>query len=102
MTGFLDDFNASTKSALYGLMDDAAWIKKSGGSANIKVEFSSEPLKDELNNIINIDNPMAICYSADVPGIIIADVLAVQDAQYTIIDVLTYGDGMVELGLRKL
>jgi len=102
MSGFIDDFNSATGEAMYQLMDDASWIKSAGGSVNVKVEFSNEPLKDELNNIINIDNPMAVCYTADVPGIIPDDVIAVQDSQYTVIDVLPYGDGMVELGLRRL
>lgn len=102
MPGFLDEFNASTKTAFYGLMDDATWIPQTGGSVDIKVEFSSAAQEDELGNVINIQQPMAGCYEVDVVGIAVGDVLAVQDAQYTIIDLLPRGDGMVDLMLRDL
>lgn len=102
MTGFIDNFNTDTKAAFAGLLDDATWIRTAGGSAEIKVEFSNEPLKDDLGNVINVDNPKAWCHAEDVPGVVVSDVLAVQDAQYTITDVLDYGDGGVDLLLRKL
>ena len=102
MSGFIDDFNTDTKSAFYGLMDNAVWTKAAGGNTDIYVDFKNEPLLDDLGNRININNPVAQCFSADVPGIVPNDQLAVQDAQYLITDVLDDGDGMLDLMLRKL
>lgn len=102
MTGFSDSFNDNTKAAIYGLMDDAVWIKKSGGAIEIKVEFTNDPLKDELGNIITIDNPIAGAYIEDTPGIQNSDMLSMQDVQYKIIEVIPTGDGMQDIYLRKL
>ena len=100
MSGFIDDFNAVTQTAMYELMDDAIWIKQAGGSVAIKVEFSSESELDELGHVINLQQPMAGCYQSDVVGISKDDVLAVQAGQYTVIDILPRGDGWVDLMLR--
>ncbi len=102
MAGFIDRFNDSTKANFYSLMDDASWIKQGGGSVEIKVEFNSEAQDDELGNAINIQEPIAGVYVEDVVGIAVNDVLAVQDEQYKIIDMLPTGDGWLELMLRKI
>ena len=102
MPSFSDGFNARTKTAMYALMDDALWIQEAMPGIGIKLEYTNEPLKDELGNIITIDNPMASVYIDDVLGMAAGDVLAVQDAQYRIIEVIPTGDGMQDCYLRGL
>lgn len=101
MSGFIDQFNAATKTAMTALMDDATWIPAVGSPVQIKVEFSLETLQDELGNDINIDEPVAKCFSDDVPGIVSGDLIDVQGEQYKISDVLSAGDGMVNLIMRR-
>lgn len=102
MPSFSDSFNARTKTAMYALMDDALWIQQAMPGISIKVEFTNEPLKDELGNIITIDNPTASIFMDDVIGIAAGDALAVQDAQYKIIEIIPTGDGMQDCYLREL
>lgn len=100
--GFINRFNQSTRDNFYSLMDDAIWIKQNGDRVVIKVEFNSEAQDDELARRINIQEPVAGVYAADVIGITINDVLDVQEEEYKIIDMLPTGDGWIELMLRKL
>lgn len=102
MSGFIDQFNAATKTAMTALMDDATWIRAAGGvPVQIKVEFSLETLQDELGNDINIAEPVAKCYADDVVGIAAGDVIDVQGEQYKVIDPLPTGDGMLSLIMRR-
>ncbi len=98
MAPFSDFFD---KTAFYSLMDDAVLIRSNGITSAVKVAFSNDQIKDELGQVIDMQQPIAEIHLDDAANVNEGDLLKINDVTFEIYSMNDTGDDMLTLMLRK-